>query len=774
MILRPVLKSTVFAAVLLCRAVAQDQTLVRAAQLDSEQKCDEAEQIYQSMLAKGTPAPALLNNLGNHYLSCGAPDKARAYFERLLKTDPANRNANIQLARIATSRKEGAKALEYLSRVKDPEPVVVMVRAEALQQTGRRDAAVALVDSLVKTSLAQTAGSDPRDLFALGLTCGRVGLYEQAEEVFNRVLALVPDDYDVLYNLGLAAARAGHYDRAQQAFEVALRIRPDDVDTLLELGRVQSNRGDYIRAVYLLANARTLAPRRPEVLLALARATQGAGYYGDSDAIYGEYLKLRPGDDMVRRDRALVHGYSNTGRTESLKELTWYTQKYPRDAVGFFDLAQISYRSDRELALAQVSTAVRLDPSLEPAHYIRAWLLHRLGRDEEALVDLHTAVGLNPRDAMAFDQMGLTYMDLDKPADAEKALHQALALAPNEPKILMHLARVLTDSGHPEDAQPFIERFRKLDPDGPRRPREEQSIITSSAVPPAERSRRTLEQLQQSSQANPGDASLRLNLSSLLLLQGETAEAEASFRQLLAMDPGAAILYKAGVILLDNERYALACDFLERAASDVPAANIDLAMAVFFVQGTQPALKVLERVPDNVESGDRLLMKAKVLDAGGQVSESDRAVDQALHLAISRPRLAEELVLLSVRHGNSGKALDLVDQALRSSPDEPRLLLARAVVSASLNRDSEAEKALREIENRWPEWDQPYLVEGLLMKREQRFADARARIQIALSLGTRELAAGCAQAQLSPSGSSTLECKCLQGVYEFFFAGCRR
>ena len=111
--------------------------------------------------------------------------------------------------------------------------------ASLLLQLGRiaeslpRNEAATLIDEL-----ARTAGTDPRLLFALGLTCGRVGLYDKAETVFSTLLARVPGDFDVLYNLGLAGARAGHYDRAQRTFEAALKARPNDVDTLYELGRV--------------------------------------------------------------------------------------------------------------------------------------------------------------------------------------------------------------------------------------------------------------------------------------------------------------------------------------------------------------------------------------------------------------------------------------------------------------------------------------------------------------------------------------------------------
>src|SRR6187549_2355040 len=98
------------------------QSLREAARLDAEGKCDEAERHYQAALAEGSPSAALLNNVGNHYLVCGQTAKAQSYFERLLVINPLHANGNLQLARIAVERKQGAKALEHLARVKGSDP----------------------------------------------------------------------------------------------------------------------------------------------------------------------------------------------------------------------------------------------------------------------------------------------------------------------------------------------------------------------------------------------------------------------------------------------------------------------------------------------------------------------------------------------------------------------------------------------------------------------------------------------------------------------------
>jgi tetratricopeptide (TPR) repeat protein len=437
-------------------------------------------------------------------------------------------------------------------------------------------------------------------------------------------------------------------------------------------------------------------------------------------------------------------------------------------------LAQLLDRVDRPRALAQVSTAVRLNPELEPARHFRATLLEKLGRNEESIADLQAVLRLNPRNFRALDLLGLNYLDLDKPAEAEKALGRAVALAPDEPDVLFHLGRSLMELGRGAEAQQFLDRFQKLRKDraGTSVPREEPGIIEAASLTPAERSRRIVAQLQQFAREKPGDPSLKMNLGSALLAEGRIEEAAATFRELLALNPGSAISHRAGTTLLRFEQYALARDFLQRAATEMPAARLDLAMALFFTDGPERALKVLEQVPEGQEAGDYLLMKATILDAAGQIAEAERVLERSLDRSISRPRLAQEAALLLVRHNHPAKALELIGRALKAAPDDASIMLTRVVVLGSMGRNNEAEKAVKEIEKRWPEWYRPYLVEGLLMERESRVEGARQRIQIALALGAQEPAARCALARMAAAPPEP-RCSCQPGIYEPFFPECR-
>jgi len=244
------------------------------AALDGQQKLGEAETLYREALRRTPHSVPLLNNYGNHLLRQGDAEGARLEFEKACSIDPSNQNANLQLARLAVDRHEGAAALEFLTRLQDLRPPTVqLLRAEALYWAGRKEESFGVV-----ADLENTYDADPRVHFSAGLALNRMGEFARSEKAFSRALAKAPGDPDVLYNLGLAAVGAGHDQRAEADFQTLLRQQPDNVDALLELGRLRGRAGDREGAIALLAKAARLAPKRADVQLALERAQKTSAF----------------------------------------------------------------------------------------------------------------------------------------------------------------------------------------------------------------------------------------------------------------------------------------------------------------------------------------------------------------------------------------------------------------------------------------------------------------------------------------------------------------
>lgn len=743
------------------------QALREAARLDAEGKCGEAERYYRQALASARPSPSLLNNAGNHYLLCGQPETARSYFEQLLRADPGHANANLQLARLAVNRKEGTTALKHLARLDQADQAVRLVRAEALHWTGKRNEAMALLQDLEKR-----AGKDARAFLAVGMVYARIGLYDRAEAAFQAALAIRPSDFDILLNLGRAAARAGHFDRARNTLGVALKVRPEDTDALFELGLAEAAARDYNRAVYMLAQARQKAPQRPDILLALARAAEDAGFYGDSAVAYDEYLRIRPGDDAVRRDRARVRGYSGDRLAEAFEELDWYVREHPTDPIGHYNLAQFSWRTDPDKSLAQLATALRLDPEFAPAHVSRAWLLNRLGRPAEAVPHLQAATKISPDNVRALDLFGLVYIALDRPADAEEVLRRALAASPEDPEVLLHLGRALAALGREEEAQRFVEQYQQVRPRRARDPRKEAGMIELATLPAGEQRQREIERFRRMSRSRPDDPVLHLHLAGLLLSDGRVKEAVEEFRGLLDLNADPRVWEEAGKVLVRAELYELAADFLRRAAAGRPGARLDLSIALLHTTGPAAALQVLEEVPDGERDGDFWLLKARILDASGRAEEAQGLLTEGLRRSSLRPQVVQGAALLLCRRGRAKDALDLLDRAAGSTADNPEMILTRAAVLALLHEDSTAERVLKEVQSRWPEWDRSYLAYGLLLERAARMDEAAQMLRTAVILGSTDPAAKCALARLSASALSEPACSCQRGLEDWIFGTC--
>ncbi len=746
---------------------AQPQDLREAARLDAEGKCDEAERYYQAALAKGSPSPALLNNAGNHYLVCGQPAKATVYFEKLIKINPAHANANLQLARLATEQKQGKKALEYLARVKDTDPMVSLLRAEALHWAGQTSTSRTMLDAVEKQ-----AGGDPRLLYVLGLTCGRLGLYDRAEAAFNGALVGRPGDFEILFQLGRAAARAQHYDRAIRALETALKFRPGDVDVLLELGKVCAARQDFVRAVFFLAQARQKAPGDADILLLMARAAEDAGYYEDSAKAYDDYLRLRPGDDATRRDRARAYGHTDTRRDEARKELAWYLARYPKDPLGHYIYAQVFWHDEPQESLAHLSEAARLDPNSATIRYSRGWMLQRNGQMAESLADLEAARRLAPESARIPDLIGLAHLALERHAEAEKAFREALAKDPDDPEVVMHLGRTLMAAGREEEAQVYLEKYRKIRPPGRPVYRKQLGMIELATLTAREQRERAIGHLRREASGHPDHPEYQLHLSSLLLADGREEEALREFRVLLTLNADSKVWEDAGSVLLSSGEYELAREFLQRAVEERPAARLELATALLYVNGPQVALQYLEKIPAEELTGDGLLLKASILEATGRRAEALTTLDQGLSQASRRPSVVQRAALLLLRLDRKDDALSLLERTIRSNPDDSGLPLTKAIVLGLVDRVAEAEKTLKEIELRWPELDQVYLAHGLLLERSGRPREARQKLQTAVALGSQDSTLRCAQARLAGTPSSDPVCACQTGLEQLLFPGC--
>ncbi len=702
--------------------------------LDERKQYGEAEAAFRKALALAPGSAGIWNNFGNHCLAAHKADDALAAFRKVVAIDTAHQNANLQMARLLLDRKQGKEALTHLSVLKAPAsdaPAVKLLRARALAQAGQKNDAAALLADVERNS------AGPGAWYSIGLARVEMADFAAAEEAFSRALEAEPGNRDILQNLGLAALRAGHAPRAQQVFEAILRGSPDDPEALFQLGRAVSAQARYDEAILVLAKARRLAPQRADILKFLAGTEAQAGFFGDAALAYDEYLKLRPDDEIARRDRGFVYSCAGN-KAVALPELERYVSRHPNDPEGHFQYGFALSVADTEKALRHLNEAIRLKPDFPEAYLARGAVYRLEGKTEQALPDLEYAVAHRPDHIRALTLLGQLYAALDRPRDAARVLRHGYELSPTDPQILMTLGRALRDIGETAEGDRILQEFAKAGPDRSSR-RALPGSFDLLLVPPGESRKRYEANLRTHLGSRSGDPKVRSELARFLLANGRRGEALKEFEQILAADAAPPVMAECGHALIDSAEYELARRFLERAVAAQPdaATQLDYAMALAGAGDPASAVKALDQMNDKDRQGDYYLLRAQVLDALGRVKDAVDSLNLGFQKSPTRPDLYESATQFLLKHRMDAEALKLVEQATALLPDDADLLLWKAMVLGIRNKTEDAIVVLKKISSRWPEWSRPYLVRGIIEENHSNSADAEKSIRTAIAMGER-------------------------------------
>ncbi|MDX1948058.1 MAG: hypothetical protein SFU86_21850 [Pirellulaceae bacterium] len=235
------------------------------------------------------------------------------------------------------------------------------------------------------------------------------------------VAVLAPREVSQWY---LAAAnedwKAGRHQQAEERWDKALAWTSSETDKAniyFSRAAVHKEAKNYERALADLDRAKAIVPEFPPLLLERSVVLQHLGRHREAIA------------DLLIVDR-LSQISGRPTRPEALNALA-----YAR-AVGNLDL---------EAGLAQANEALQFEPNSAMILDTRGFLLHRLGKEKEALADLETAVSdferlakKDPSDpvkqglAVMLYHRALVLQKLDRAAEAQRDLARVKELIGRE------------------------------------------------------------------------------------------------------------------------------------------------------------------------------------------------------------------------------------------------------------------------------------------------------------------------------------------------------
>ena len=321
------------------------------------------------------------------------------------------------------------------------------------------------------------------------------GDYASAEQGFQSVLRLQPNNVGAITNLGILYARTNRADKAITEYQRALRLSPNDEPILLNLGLVYLKQERHEQALPCFARVVSIDPLNLQArqLLDVCRI-----YTGQVPPAIRDLEDLRtshPKDEQLLFLLAFAYLKSEDAKTAQkifqqmfdtappaqaqflLGKANYEAALFPQAEESFLQVQQLdpkfpglhlelakTYISERRTddAIHELKLLLRENPSNEEANYFLGGLLVRENRDVEGIPYLEQAKRLKPDSWAVYYYLGRAKLHLKQPAAAVPLLKRAVELNPDDASAQYQLGRALQVDGQKEAAENAFHRARDL------------------------------------------------------------------------------------------------------------------------------------------------------------------------------------------------------------------------------------------------------------------------------------------------------------------------
>ncbi|MBI4179875.1 tetratricopeptide repeat protein [bacterium] len=235
-----------------------------------------------------------------------------------------------------------------------------------------------------------------------------------------------------------AASARGDYPAAEGELREAIRFDPNSADIVLELSEVLYAQGKTESALAVLVGYGGADAR---VRQALAEAYVSMNRYDEAERMFMDLSLRQPSVAQHRYNLGLIE--SRMGKMD-LAENAYLraVELDPSFSDARYNLALLYIRTrDYPRALAQLEEAVRIRP--DPEYLINyAVVLRELNRIPTALAALEQVLAIDPKNALAWNNLGMTHYVAGNKAEAQKAFTKVLESEPSDQIARSFLSRL--------------------------------------------------------------------------------------------------------------------------------------------------------------------------------------------------------------------------------------------------------------------------------------------------------------------------------------------
>lgn len=267
---------------------------------------------FERLYVESPEDDELLYTLGLLSLESERLDDAEKYLLKLLEIEQREGEALYYLGRISEGRQHYDEAIKWYQQVHDGQyQFDARLRiANMLGKSGRIEEANEYLKSMLKGS--QSHASLVRIYMAQGDLLRSVDRYEEAIDVYDTALEVVPGNNDLLYARALTAENIDRLDILEADLRAILKTEPDNAHALNALGFTLADRTErYEEAYQLIKRALEIMPEDPAIIDSFGWVNYRLGNY----------------DEAIQLLRRALSRYEDAEIAAHLGEVLWVSGK---------------------------------------------------------------------------------------------------------------------------------------------------------------------------------------------------------------------------------------------------------------------------------------------------------------------------------------------------------------------------------------------------------------------------------------------------------------
>lgn len=429
---------------------------------ESKGQLTEAAQLYEAIIAAGSPVYDTHSQLSQIYLRLGRKEKALESLQEAVQQYPLDGALHFRLGQIYKQRErldEARRAFETAARLKQADQ-------SSIQKT--LDLSVAIqnkqVEQVLKLrgELLKESSQDPEILIRAGVLLGQGNYHQESIEPLQLAAKILPSSFEAYFNLGLSLTRLEENKQAEAALRRALEIQPNSFEANTTLAVLEVKQNQPEEAIKHLRAANQARPDNRRVLALLGQQYLQGNYTAQAAETLRRAVELQ--GDNPRLRSLLVSAYQkNKEFDKALSTARESLKLFPANAQAHYDVGeQLANLGRYQEARTYYEAAIRTDPSFAEAYNSLGDSLLKNGEYQAALDKFQAAQSLDNGNLRAARGMGRSLNRLQRHSEAVVEMEKSIRFHSDDAQLFFELSQAYARLGNQEKANELVARFEQL------------------------------------------------------------------------------------------------------------------------------------------------------------------------------------------------------------------------------------------------------------------------------------------------------------------------